>query len=654
MRYVTHGVFKIEKHIGYILTHIIQQHLAKMAVYIIRHPDAQKPLLYKIGKANQFERRFSQLSTSYVYDIKNPWFIYPTSEEDFTSGKLLFIEKQLHKMFDKERVRSDREFFEFEDVANAMSRAVAYINALGIPCKLTHDPADIKTIDTRSYTTPDDRLIKKTINGKITKIPAMRDYQVEIANQLSEWHYSKEPAGKIILPPGIGKTYIVAQYITQFKPKDVLIITPQIMICDGFAEVLNQYGLNPQVLHSEVLNTCQSGIKITTYQTALTLINDDFGYDLVIYDEAHHTCAVEFGKTRSVPAARRLYLTATEKIFDKDAENTDLIIDMSHESYGPTIARMDIREAVTAGLLCDYQIYMCDWKMGLNDMIRQLTTNYLRKRLVLYFNTVEAAQSTACALQTTLTTWCIHAGLSSSEKAHIIQRFKSTDNTPMLLCNVNMVGEGVNLPLVDTIIFMEPRMSNISVIQNIGRGLRLSPEKDFCMVLIHPNMIKQSLLLNLEMYDSRVRSPALYNSAKYDATNLKYSVQGIVELFKLYDSQDYNALQRFITKLREMHIYCATDYMQIEHSDVMPKVPQIDFIGFEWSQLIPQQLVTYDLETTKKQILNLLKNKDIYHEVNSYDEFNKKFITILKHDPKLQYSESLAEVFNYRMTRRRA
>ena len=621
-----------------------------MAVYIIRHPDAQNPLLYKIGKANQFERRFSQLATGYINDIKNPWFIYPTSEEDFTSGKLLFIEKQLHKMFDKERVRSDREFFEFEDVANAMSRAVAYINALGIPCKLTHDPADIKTIDTRSYTTSDDRLIKKTVNGKITKIPAMRDYQVEIANQLSEWHYSKEPAGKIILPPGIGKTYIVAQYITQFKPKDVLIITPQIMICDGFAEVLNQYGLNPQVLHSEVLNTCQSGIKITTYQTALTLINEDFGYDLVIYDEAHHTCAVEFGKTRSVPAARRLYLTATEKIFDKDAENSDLIIDMSHESYGPTIAHMDIREAVTAGLLCDYQIYMCDWKMGLNDMIAQLINNYLRKRLVLYFNTVESAQSTACALQTTLTTWCIHAGLSSSEKAHIIQRFKSTDYIPMVLCNVNMVGEGVNLPLVDTIIFMEPRMSNISVIQNIGRGLRLSPEKDFCMVLIHPNMIKQSLLLNLEMYDSRVRQSALYNSAKYDATNLKYSVQGIVELFKLYDSQDYNVLQRFITKLREMQIYCATDYMQIEHSDVMPKVPQIAYPTFTWSMVLPRNLVTYDSDTAKKRIAELLSDHVMCDKIKACRYTDQKYVEVLRMDAALSYG-AVVEAFKNKIRR---
>jgi hypothetical protein len=94
--------------------------------------------------------------------------------------------------------------------------------------------------------------------------------------------------------------------------------------------------------------------------------------------------------------------------------------------------------------------------------------------------------------------------------------------------------------------------------------------------------------------------------------------------------------------------------MQIAQSENMTQIPKIEFTGFEWPQLIPQQLVTYDLETTKTQILKLLKNKDIYQEVNAHDEFNKKFIIVLKHDPKLQYNELLADVFNYRMTRRRA
>jgi superfamily II DNA or RNA helicase len=621
-----------------------------MAVYIIKHPDSSE-ILYKIGKANQPTGRFSQLSTGYIKDIKNPWFIYPTTPEDFNSGRLLFIEKQLHKLFAAERVRQDREFFRFDDVANAMSKATAYINSLGIQCRLTHDLAEIKTIDTRSYVPQVETLDKKIIDGKPVNIPAMRNYQITIAEQLSDWHYSQNKAGKIILPPGIGKTYIAAQYLTRYKPTNVLIITPQIMICDGFAEVLNQYGLNPQVLHSEASDMRQSGIKITTYQTALTMhINDDFDYDLVIYDEAHHTCAAEFGKTRTIKSTRRLYLTATEKIF----EDQDNQIDMSHESYGPTIARMDIKEAVTAGLLCDYQIYMCDWKLSINNMITQLTQNYLRKRLVLYFNTVEAAQNIADILHTSLTSWCIHSGLSSSEKAHIMQQFKSDNSEPMVLCNVNIVGEGINLPSVDAIVFMEPRMSNIGVIQNIGRGLRISSEKDFCMVLIHPEMIKQSLLLNLEMYDSRIRSPAMYNSTRYASNDLKYSVNGIIELFKLYDSRDFNALQKFIAKLRDLQIYCATDYMQIAQSENITQIPKIEFTGFEWPQLIPQQLVTYDLETTKTQILKLLKNKDIYQEVNAHDEFNKKFIIVLKHDPKLQYNELLADVFNYRMTRRRA
>ena len=479
-------------------------------------------------------------------------------------------------------------------------------------------------------------LDKKIIDGKPVNIPAMRNYQITIAEQLSDWHYSQNKAGKIILPPGIGKTYIAAQYLTRYKPASVLIITPQIMICDGFAEVLAKYGIKSRVLHSEASDAGTAQCTITTYAGAISMFcklqNSEF--DLIIYDESHHTCAAEFGKTRAIKATRRLYLTATEKIF----EDQDNQIDMSHESYGPTIARMDIKEAVTAGLLCDYQIYMCDWKLSINNMITQLTQNYLRKRLVLYFNTVEAAQNIADILRTSLTSWCIHSGLSSSEKAHIMQQFKSDNSEPMVLCNVNIVGEGINLPSVDTIVFMEPRMSNIGVIQNIGRGLRISSEKDFCMVLIHPEMIKQSLLLNLEMYDSRIRSPAMYNSTQYASNDLKYSVNGIIELFKLYDSRDFNALQKFIAKLRDLQIYCATDYVNVIHSEAMPKVPQIIYPTFTWSMILPRNLVMYDMDTAKKRIAEFMTDPAVHKKINACRYIDQKYVEILQLDAAIPYN----------------
>jgi superfamily II DNA or RNA helicase len=613
-----------------------------MAVYIIKHPDASDTV-YKIGKANQPTGRFGQLATGYVADIKNPWFIYPTSGDDFNSGKLLFIEKQIHKLYAAERVRPDREFFRFNDVANAMSKAVAHINALGIPCRLTHDLADIRTIDTRSYLPEEYKTIKKIIAGRTIEQPVMRDYQIGIAELLSDWHYSVNQAGKIILPPGIGKTYIAAQYIARFKPARVLIITPQIMICDGFAEVLGKYGIKSRVLHSEAPSTdVNARCIITTYQTAVSFskLNDTF--DLIVYDEAHHTCAPEYAKTRDISARRRLYMTATEKIFDDQQ-------DMSHESYGPTIARMDIKDAVLSGLLCDYQIYMCDWKAGLLEFTTQLTDRYLRKRLVFYFNTVDYAQQTAAELvKLGVDAAAIHSGQTAAEKAHCMSRFKSGTGV-MVLCNVNMVGEGVDLPSVDTIVFMEPRMSNIGVIQNIGRGLRLSLEKDFCMVLVNPAMIK-TVLLNLETYDSRVRSPALYNSAGYASDDLKYSVSGIVDMFKLYDSRDFNALQKFISTLRDLQIYCESDYTSAVHNDEMPKVPQLVYPTFTWSMVLPRNLVVYDGDTAKKRIADYMADPVLQAKINACRYLDQKYVVILQLDAAIPYN-AVVEALKIRQRR---
>ncbi|AZI65644.1 DEAD/DEAH box helicase (plasmid) [Rhodococcus sp. NJ-530] len=118
-------------------------------------------------------------------------------------------------------------------------------------------------------------------------------------------------------------------------------------------------------------------VVFTTYQSLPTVAKaQELGvdpFDLVICDEAHRTTGVTlFGEDDSnfvrvhdadfLNAARRLYMTATPKIFvddvkEKAEEHSAELTSMDDETvYGPEFHRLSFGEAVERGLLTDYKV----------------------------------------------------------------------------------------------------------------------------------------------------------------------------------------------------------------------------------------------------------------------------------------------------------
>lgn len=48
---------------------------------------------------------------------------------------------------------------------------------------------------------------------------------------------------------------------------------------------------------------------------------------------------------------------------------------------------------------------------------------------------------------------------------------------------VDLYNEGIDLPMVDTLLLLRPTQSPVLFQQQIGRGLRLAPGKEGCLVL---------------------------------------------------------------------------------------------------------------------------------------------------------------------------
>jgi DNA repair protein RadD len=81
------------------------------------------------------------------------------------------------------------------------------------------------------------------------------------------------------------------------------------------------------------------------------------------------------------------------------------------------------------------------------------------------------------------------------DRDRIIENFKA--KRIKVVCCVNVLTEGFDAPHIDTIVLLRPTLSPGLFSQMVGRGLRISPDKDFCLVLDFAGCIEEHGPLDL-------------------------------------------------------------------------------------------------------------------------------------------------------------
>ncbi|WP_405901870.1 Helicase associated domain protein [Streptomyces sp. NBC_00656] len=250
-------------------------------------------------------------------------------------------------------------------------------------------------------------------------------------------------------------------------------------------------------------------------------------WDLLIADEAHRTCAA-FGEgwgtahdDTLVPAATRLYMTATPRIWAAradagllDTEDRPPLATMEHEEvFGPTVYRLGLADAIERGIVADYQVLVVvvdeqdqDLLSILNDphpagsahhdglrnsavqvaVVRAIHEHKLR-RILVFHNRVEAATGFARTLPQTaakvhdplrrdhLWSHAVYGEQDDTVTRSLLAAFDDPGHDVAVLSNARMLNEGVDLPDLDAVVFAAPRYSTIDAVQGVARGLRQSP-----------------------------------------------------------------------------------------------------------------------------------------------------------------------------------
>ena len=226
-------------------------------------------------------------------------------------------------------------------------------------------------------------------------------------------------------------------------------------------------------------------------------------YDYIVVDEAHHSEAISYQKVFDLFTPKILIgLTATPE----RADGVNL------SNFNQRIAaELRLPEAIDNMLLSPFQ-YFCvgdrttdlshvAWAQGgydENELVKKLNTadrlrliteslpRYLADehncRALCFCARLDHARDVAAGLCLAGYRADMLSGEDSLERREkIVSQFRARKIN--YLCVVDIYNEGVDIPEIDTVLFLRPTKSLTIFLQQLGRGLRLAPDKECLTVL---------------------------------------------------------------------------------------------------------------------------------------------------------------------------
>ncbi|MFD6822930.1 Helicase associated domain protein [Streptomyces sp. NPDC060085] len=263
-------------------------------------------------------------------------------------------------------------------------------------------------------------------------------------------------------------------------------------------------------------------------------------------DEAHRTSGDGLKPWAAVhdqaqlPAERRLYMTATARVWEAEGERPRLVASMEDGSpvFGPVAYKLTLSEAIGRGIVAPYQVLCLDIRdpdlyavlssedTG-SDAVRgarlaAVQTGLMRaaveerfRRVLSFHSRVGEAEAMAASVPAiaarlaeqepevyppAVQVWAdwLYGEHASGHRQNVLGEFASdylggaefegqdVRAEFRVLSSVRVLGEGVDTAECDAVLFSDARGSMVDIVQMVGRALRLHPERGKLASLIVP------------------------------------------------------------------------------------------------------------------------------------------------------------------------
>ncbi|MFF3139257.1 DEAD/DEAH box helicase [Streptomyces mirabilis] len=410
---------------------------------------------------------------------------------------------------------------------------------------------------------------------------ALRPHQIEAVD--SVLRVLSEPSGgrmpleglraQVIAATGSGKTLIGVESANRLSARRVLVLVPTLDLLTQMADAWRRGGRRGAMVGVCSLRAEESqGVPCTTDQAELVAWTSgpepvtvfatyasvgqgvlqrahDAGlqiWDLMVVDEAHRVSG-DAGRPwaavhdqQRIPAVRRLYMTATARIWEAEGDTPRLVASMEEGSpvFGPVAYKLRLSEAVRLGLVAPYQVLCLDIRdpelyaaltsedtgspavrgarlAAVQAGLMRAAVEERFRRVLAFHSRVGEAEAMAVGVPAVAARLAgddpgtfpaaerVWAGWLYGEHAPLHRRqvldefasdflggseFKGRDIPAALrvLSSVRVLGEGVDTAECDAVLFADARGSMIDIVQMVGRALRMQPGAGKLATLIVP------------------------------------------------------------------------------------------------------------------------------------------------------------------------
>ena len=342
----------------------------------------------------------------------------------------------------------------------------------------------------------------------------LRDYQKQVIGQIYYWYRWGKKSVMLVSPTGSGKTLTATHIISDAVSRNcrVLFIVHREPLIDQTVSTLIDYGLKASAIgfikagypHAE-------GDEMVIVASIQTLARRDYPKEigLVIFDETHTTSfyksaqdliyhyatapVVALSKVKFLHLTATPYRTKAKEYFPhvevvvqapdiKSLSEMGYLVPARHFGYG---GLLDLTKLDT-GKDGDYKQsqlnVVCAEPEYNAEVVRRFKQICPNRKAIAFCAGVEQSQLlTKLFNEQGIVTAHIQAETPTEARKEIFTRFKNGEI--QIISSVGTLTEGFDEPSVEAVIIARPTKSLALLIQMCGRGLRLFPDKEDCLLL---------------------------------------------------------------------------------------------------------------------------------------------------------------------------
>ncbi len=326
--------------------------------------------------------------------------------------------------------------------------------------------------------------------------------QVEALERLEAAYEEGYDKAMVVMATGLGKTYLAAFFARNFQKALFIAHREEILrqAKKSFQRVMpnKTFGIYDGNVKEKKADIIFASIFTLSMKKHLEAFAKD-AFDLIVIDEFHHAAARSYQRVLNYFQPKFLLgITATPD--RKDNKDVYAICD------GNVAYKIDFIEAVQRGWLAPFRYYgvyddtdysKIKWlgnrydeaellqvqlREEMADKILKAWEKYKKTRTLVFCSSIKQADFLSEYFRKrNYRTVSLHSKQTDIPRDRAIAMLEKGELDAIF--TVDLFNEGVDIPSVDTLLFVRPTESLTVFTQQVGRGLRLYEGKDYCVII---------------------------------------------------------------------------------------------------------------------------------------------------------------------------